>query len=344
MTTEELMSRADPASGPVPQAGRGELLATFLEDDPRADRVEADPTTGPGRIGRRRVLVLAGTAGALATGAAAWAVLDTGGPGGATPAAAVVLGRAAAAAAAGMATPAVDVAEYLYVRTDAVYGTTTQLADESVLSWLDHQLLEVWVPGDPSRPWVQRTGPRTPYRFFHPGDEARARAAGALSPAGAAEIQRAVGGEFAGPGPASWQTPTPGFLAGLPRDPGRLLARIRRDSAGQGSSPDGEAFVTIGDVLRYPAVPADLRAALFRTAQHIPGVTLTAGQATLAGRTGTAVGRDEGGDSRYEIVFDPDTARLIGERDTVLRANSGFPAGAVTTLTSVTVDVVSTAP
>ena len=54
-------------------------------------------------------------------------------------------------------------------------------------------------------------------------------------------MRRAVGGAFSGPAPGGWQKATPDFLAGLPRDPATLLARIYHDSKGQGRSRDGEA-------------------------------------------------------------------------------------------------------
>jgi hypothetical protein len=54
-----------------------------------------------------------------------------------------------------------------------------------------------------------------------------------------------------------------------------------------GSPLKAEAFVTIADGLRTGVVPADLRAALYKAAALIPGVTVGDRQATVDGRTGS---------------------------------------------------------
>lgn len=118
-----------------------------------------------------------------------------------------------------------------------------------------------------------------------------------------------------------WSGPTPEFLAALPRDTDALRERLYADAAGRGQSLDGEVFVLIGDVLRSGVVPADLRAALFHVMQTVPGVEVTDHSAVLDGRTGVAFGRVEpGANERYEIVIDPETGTVIGEREVVANA------------------------
>lgn len=58
-------------------------------------------------------------------------------------------------------------------------------------------------------------------------------------------------------------------------------------------------------------MPPDLRAALFRTAQLIPGVRVVDTATNLNGRSGVAVGRDEGHSFRQDIIFDPRTDQVI---------------------------------
>jgi hypothetical protein len=202
-------------------------------------------------------------------------------------------------------------------------------------------LMEVWIPADPSRPWVLRRT-TAPYRFPSAADERALRAEGALSPR-SVELLRARDGAFYGPVQGSWQTPSREYLAGLPRDPEGLLGRIYRDAKGQGPSKDGEALVYVADVLRSGIVPADLRAALFRSATKIPGVGVVEGRANLDGRKGVAVGRYEPENgTRQEIIFDPDTGEVIGERE-VNVSGSELPKDLVSS-TSVRTRVVNKAP
>lgn len=148
--------------------------------------------------------------------------------------------------------------------------------------------------------------------------------------------------------PASWQTPSPAFLAALPRDPAALRRRLYEDSKGQGNSPDGEAVVFVADILRSGIVPADLRAALFRVLRTVPGVDVTSGVATIDGRTGVGIGRVESHDGvRQEVVIDPATGELIGEREVATEgvpAEAGVAPGTVMYATSVTRRAVQRVP
>ena len=119
------------------------------------------------------------------------------------------------------------------------------------------------------------------------------------------ELLRARNGAFYGS--SGWWIATD--LSKLPRDPYRLLNSIYKQTVGQGQSVDGEALVFIADLLRTGVVPADLRAALYKAAAMIPGVTVTEGQANLDGRTGVAIGRLEEGPAktRQELIIDPGT-------------------------------------
>ena len=92
-------------------------------------------------------------------------------------------------------------------------------------------------------------------------------------------------------------------------------------------------------------VPGDLRAALFLAATYIPGVNVTDKQANLDGRVGTAIGRDEGNATRQEIIFDPPTGQVIGERVVALDGSgTGIPSGETIEFTAVNTTVVSNLP
>jgi hypothetical protein len=89
-----------------------------------------------------------------------------------------------------------------------------------------------------------------------------------------------------------------------------------------------------------------MRAALYKAAAGIPGVTITDRAATLDGHTGVAFGRDEGNGVRQEIIIDPSTGLLIGERQVLLKDGvlPGVRAGESMGWTAVTTTVVNSAP
>jgi hypothetical protein len=244
----------------------------------------------------------------------------------------------AADQAIGAADPEVGPDEYLRVTTLAVYG---QGYGADAVQTLETR--ELFVPGDPAREWVLRAAPMAPYR---PEDAEVAERLGLLDPLDDGFTERARDGAFFGqPAWPSWSSPTPEFLADLTRDPEELLAQIYEDADDGGPSRDGEALVLIADILRSGIVPGDLRAALFRAAALIPGVELVDRQANLNGEVGVAVGRYEPNNGeRQEIIFDPETGMVIGERD--VRVDPGhplFPAGSLVSWTAVTTDVVPAA-
>ena len=78
--------------------------------------------------------------------------------------------------------------------------------------------------------------------------------------------------------------------------------------------PDGEAFTTIGDMIKEEIVPPQLAAALYRAAALIPGVTLAGHVANAVGQPGIGISWSNS-QSRSEWIFDPATLQFIGERD-----------------------------
>lgn len=329
----------------------------------RATLLHAVEHTAPARAKTRRRWLWAGSA-SLATCALAGTFVFAGAfgvPGRADPAAAAVL-EAAAAAARVVADPVVAPGRYLQVRTDAVYsggGSTAADIEEARLrgdsdgttapstSFLESADEVVWIPADRSDAWTWVRCDGTVVQTFGPRSEALA--------AEHSEERPSLGwrGTLLG-GRTSDGSTVWGFLsrdgrsddfASLPRDPAELLQLIYDVNGNAGPSRDGEALVWIADTLRGPAVPAAVRSVLFDTAALIPGVTVTEQRATLNGRVGTALGRNEAeGQFRQEIIIDPDTGEFIGERTVVLRDVVDMPAGTAQGSTAVTTTVVDAIP
>ncbi|RKT55033.1 CU044_5270 family protein [Saccharothrix australiensis] len=224
--------------------------------------------------------------------------------------------------------------QYRYLATHAWWLRTTT-ADERGFSYLNENLIETWIPADPDDEWLLRRR-ETGNRKWVKGTEAEARAAGAPIEESPWPEQRAKGGAFTGNAPehGNWQFPGPEFLAGLPADPGRLYERLRRDSGG-----GKQVLVYAADALRSGTVPAAVRANLLRALAHLPGLDVTDDAANLDGRRGVALGVSEDRE-RQEIILDPGTGEVIGERKVSDSLWAGVPKGTVTSYSAVTTAVV----
>ena len=126
---------------------------------------------------------------------------------------------------------------------------------------------------------------------------------------------------------AGLNSPSYEYLAKLTTDPDALLAKIYKETEGQGNSPDQQAFTTIGDLLGESYPPAELYSALFKAAAKIPGVVVVEDAVDAAGRRGVAVARlDETSGAREEWIFDQKTHVFLGEREVQVKQNTGTDA------------------
>jgi hypothetical protein len=100
------------------------------------------------------------------------------------------------------------------------------------------------------------------------------------------------------------------LMQSMPTSPQDLLAFLQ---AGKKWTNDGPAQ-EIGDLIREAIVPPALMAALYRTAELLPGATLVPDAVNAVGRHGVAIAWDTG-DYRTEWIFDKSTLQYIGERD-----------------------------
>ncbi|NJC21054.1 RNA polymerase sigma-70 factor (ECF subfamily) [Arthrobacter pigmenti] len=306
-------------------------------------------TVSPIRFRRRALIVSA--AAALLVGGIVGAEVIRPTPG-ATAEAAEVLSNAAAATIQ-TSDPVVKPGQYLKIETTAVVHSGMQAADGSGVSWLAKTGRQLYIPADRNAVWVWNREESVPFAF--PNEEAKAAAAELEKlpekplPEGATPlvgVRRAPGGAFGGFGPEVIPGTHLEEASSLPRDPQVLLDIIYERTEGKNKSPERAAFVAIADGLRTGVVPADLRATLYRAAALIPGVTLADRQATIDGRTGIAIGfPSPGGVARTDMVIDPASGLVIGERDVVLKDSPHWgPAGTVSTWTSVRTSVVDSAP
>ncbi|ONI79034.1 hypothetical protein ALI144C_29765 [Actinosynnema sp. ALI-1.44] len=254
----------------------------------------------------------------------------------------------------GSSDPVVAAGQYRYVVTRAWNVRGIGSPSSGPMSYLAETVIEVWAPQDYRQEWMQERA-TTGRKKWLQGDERQAREANLLvdypsDQAGKSAVLRAQCGDFGAVDtgkqpcttPGSWQAPTPEFVAGLPRDPQQLHERLLRDAPGERRG-DARALVYAADALRSGLLPADVRSALYQALTRLRGLEVTDGAANLDGRTGTALGIDDG-ERRQDIIVDPATGTFIGERQVLTGDDSDtdLPEGTVTSFTSVQTTVVQT--
>ena len=299
---------------------------------------------------RRRVLLASAAAALLVGGAVVADVVRPGGPG-ATAEAAEVLNNAAEATIR-TSDPVVGPGQYLKIDTTELTWSGMQMPDGSDLSWQATLSDQLYIPADKNGEWVWNRGERIPLESSSDAAKAAAAEMAELSRKGkggmpdpTVGIQRGQGGAFYGHTPMVIIGTSLNEAGSLPRDPRALLDLIYERTKGANKSPELAAFVTIADGLRTGAVPADLRAAMYKAAALIPGVIVGDRLATVDDRTGIAIGIPSlEGTSRADIIIDPVSGLVIGEQDVLLDDSLGSPAGTISSWTSVRTSVVDSAP
>lgn len=88
------------------------------------------------------------------------------------------------------------------------------------------------------------------------------------------------------------------------------------------SNGPAEKFVAFTDTARQQPIPPPAEAAILRLLARIPGLINSGTVIDRAGRPGIAISLDAAYDrARYTLIFDPHTAQLLGEDDTVIRSD-----------------------
>ena len=212
--------------------------------------------------------------------------------------------------------------QYLRSRTHARWGVCNETGCEP-----NDQILDVYMPADPEAEWVL-------YRDW-------GNMVGVLT-GESVETTRAVNGRFYGP-ESSWVNVD---YAVIPLDGAAAYEWIDAQYNGGSASRNEDNFVRVMDILRSGLVPAPQRAALLEALARIPGVTATDNVANLDGVTGVAIGRNEllRAGERQEVIIDPDTGLIIGERAMSGVSLFGWGVNQEMSLTAIETSVVDKAP
>lgn len=234
--------------------------------------------------------------------------------------------------------------QYRFVTTHA-WRLGTFAADGMVHAHLVEHLVTQWVPARQDRDWLLDHRVTGAVRWL--SGSAQAALDAGFDPCDGVPVgrYRAPHGDFhaelEGRVPArrrqGWHTPSPSFLAGLPREPRALLERLCTDNP---PSRYAGPFLGAAAALRTCLVPAELRTALYRALCLLPAVAAVEDVADLNGRFCLALVHDDG-PTRTELLVDPADGQYAGERDTLRRDSPcGLPAGIVINTTAVRTGVV----
>jgi hypothetical protein len=131
----------------------------------------------------------------------------------------------------------------------------------------------------------------------------------------------------------------------LPTQPEALRKLIEARKVPLMDGPPGEAetFTLIGDMLRNTYLPPAFRATLYRVVAELPRVELEGEVKDPVGRMGIGVASTKGS-TTHELIFDPDTSALLGERELAatripeLRVPAGTEIGSIAYLEQRVVD------
>ncbi len=326
-------SDVPPASSESLNRGRAALLERAA--GPVAQAKPATPR-------RRARWALAGTAVAAVTAGALVLgnVVGFGPAGGGASAEARDVLAEAALASIGTVDPVVGPGQYLRIVTESEYPTFGHLDETNAGDWTASLAYivpghdEVYIPADRSEEWVWVRAWGAPTRFYGEGAE---ELAARNDDGERTETVRGEAGNYYG-------TPAP-TGEDLPTDGAALLQHFIDSDNGGSNSIEENLFERITDLLRSGDVTSEVRSASYEALSMIDGVEVVADAATVNGRIGVALARrDPSREYRREIVIDPATGAMIGEREVALDQYASIPAGTVTSWTSVTTSVVDEAP
>ncbi|RKR74367.1 CU044_5270 family protein [Frondihabitans australicus] len=288
---------------------------------------------------RRRHILL--TAGAFAVAGALVVAGVTGFGGtahsGATAQAATIL-TAAAQNTIHTSDPVVGPGQYLEIATREIsvgLGQTTTGGGDVAQ---DAQLTTVFIPQDRERgTWtlqIRRVkADATPLPYGTPTAALWAQ----LASDGESNSASAVGGHITG-----YLSYDPYDFASYPRDPQALLDLINRKWS-PGNQPEANYdFFEITDMLTSGEMPADLRSTAFRALTLLDGVSVIGTEANLDGVSGVAIGLDNAhNQERQDLIVDPSTGTVIGERTVSTTDDGVIAAGTVVDYSTLTTKVVS---
>lgn len=305
-------------------------------------------TRRPRRVSAQRIGLIALGAGVLAAALVVTSVIMPGGTKVGTAANAAEFLGTAAVTTLHSSDPTPGPGQYLRVSTNAVdLVDATPQGSTTTLAWLDPSTIVVYIPADRSGKWIQERHNLRPTTFFGDSEKLAMQNFEGIQKSPAMEgIIRENGGAF-------YETLAPGQKVAqeydvekLPRDPGALRDYFYNSYVGGSASIDENVWKRMTELLRTPGLSAGLRAPLYKAMALVPGVKIIDSDVNVNGHTGVALGRTDPArpSMSLEVIIDPSTGLLIGERMVNLVKDGAIPAGTNISWTAIETDVVDSAP
>ncbi|GII92076.1 CU044_5270 family protein [Sinosporangium siamense] len=291
---------------------RASLLRTCQSTPERQEQPRPSPRRRLfGRMWRRGLPRLATAAGLAGAVAAAVLVHQGNLMGPATPANAKELFALAAAATEGQ--PDLRPRPDQYVRTSSLVaaGLMMRRSDGQWAEALQVRREERWVPAEAGLPMLQREETLS----TSPADKDRplpAHITKALS-----KREGVVEDILYSTSCKDAPDATLSFLRlhTWPTEVEALSQRVRAVAARRPSPAHTRLWATLSELIRLSAARPSLTGALYQVAAGVDGVTLVRDAVDVAGRVGVAAAFDDGEGTRYELIFDRETYRYLGERE-----------------------------
>lgn len=303
------------------------------------------PTPAAASAWRPPRLRLVAAFAALAAVLISLPTLILGGNGQVQPALGQVLRAAARVAASQPAEPQPGPGQYFYTRSREAYFSSTGFNPRCAPHPCDREH-----PSEATREWsVLVPSYRQTWIAANGGGRARVVfAKPEFLTAGQRRAWKAAGSPHLGSGQVEdFALSGQPFLdtSNLPTRPKALrkLIEARKIPLVDGPPGEAETFTLIGDMLRRTYLPPRFRAALYRVVAELPGVALLGQVKDPVGRAGTGVAFTKGS-VIHELIFDPETSALLGEREVAARripelhVPAGTETGSVSYLETKVVD------
>ncbi|HEY0246620.1 MAG TPA: CU044_5270 family protein [Gryllotalpicola sp.] len=244
--------------------------------------------------------------------------------------------RQAAAAVQNETDPIVGPGQYLKVVGTWFAGETVPQPGGGQIDAMGTYTRTLYVPADRSGVWVRQGSDFTPTRYLE--SDAKQKWKPEYNASGFTDS--GAGGRFSG------GNLEPFDPAELPDTGAEALKYLRQKFPGnEGASTDRQVWANVTSELETGLVPAKARAVLYDALARIPDVTVASKQTTIHGATGTAITlKGSGSSHEVQLVIDPATGLLVGERWVQVKASGAFPVGSISESVAITSEVVDHVP
>ena len=296
---------------------RSALTPYRLDDELMPKRGPLGPPSTARR--KRMITMLAPTAVVVLAIVVATGLLPAGAPSGPNPAVASMMHRFERIARHAAAEPVPQAGQYVYTRTRSEASRVFVSGDGKYrFVYSVPVTTQRWLAPDGSGRQVTSTGhPTFPTGADHAAYEAYIASGGEAADNMEFEWGKTTTDVY-GAGELGWRD-----TSTLPTDPTQLGRLIDERQIVGGPAGDWESFALATDLIRDSYARPELRAALYSYMAGLSGIDLMGTTTDALDRPGVALASTHDG-TRYVVLFDGSSGKILEERDVVLQADQGI--------------------